>query len=70
MSQWSDGYRTALADVLRLAHNRALLVAEIAALIADLSQDALVIEHEQDNRLQRRRRRAVQEESLFPKGRR
>ncbi len=71
MSEWTDGYRAALADIARLAHTRAASRSRLSAvppylaeLIADLEGDALVIEREQDNRIRRRRLAAVREATL------
>ena len=66
MNDWAAGYRAALADVLRLAHSRSLLVSGVAALIVDLEADAFVIEHEQGSRLQRRRLAAAREALPLP----
>ena len=62
MSEWTDGYRAALADIRRLWPSRG--VAGMAELLADLEGDALVIEREQDNRIRRRRLAAVREAQL------
>jgi hypothetical protein len=65
MSDWTDGYRQALADIARLAHSRGLVsTPELEALLADVVADALVIEREQENRL--RRRRLVAEREALP----
>ena len=59
MSEWTDGYRAALADIARLMPSRG--TAALTELIADLEGDALVIEREQDNRIRKRRLAAVRE---------
>ena len=64
MTEWTDGYRAALADVLRLAYPRsggAVMPDWLRVLLADLEGDALTIEHEQGGRLQRRRLAAARE---------
>jgi hypothetical protein len=61
MSEWTDGYRAALADVERLACTRNHGLPWLSALLDDLRQDSLVIEHEQGNRLQKRRLAAARE---------
>lgn len=64
MSEWTDGYRAALADFELVAFNRgwgAALTKELRTVLADLHQDALVIEHEQSNKLQKRRLAAARE---------
>jgi hypothetical protein len=61
MSEWTDGYRAALRDVMRVATDRQGWLSWLDTLVEDLNQDALVIEHEQGNRLQRRRMRAARE---------
>jgi hypothetical protein len=61
MSEWTDGYRAALGDVERLLQSRALMSEPLALLCRDLQQDALVIEHEQSSKLQRRRLAAARE---------
>jgi len=63
MSEWTDGYRAALADIRRLWPSRG--VAGMVELLVDLEGDALVIEREQDNRIRRRRLAAVREADLF-----
>jgi hypothetical protein len=63
MSEWSDGYRAALADIARVWPSRG--VAGMTELLADLEGDALAIEREQDNRMRRRRLAAVREATLF-----
>jgi len=71
MSDWVSGYRAALADVERLMPGRAarwphgLTMDVVVRLLADLDQDALVIEREQDNRIRRRRLAAAREATLF-----
>ena len=66
MIDWASVYRAALADVERLACSRDLMTPELTLLLDDLRMDAHVIEHAQDNRLQRRRLRAAKEEpTLF-----
>lgn len=65
MSDWTDGYTAALRDVAKLAHSRGLVTEPLDALLRDLTQDALVIEHEQSNRLQRRRLVAARETVLL-----
>jgi|KBSMisStandDraft_5_1062788.scaffolds.fasta_scaffold02298_3 hypothetical protein len=63
MSEWTDGYRQALADIAHLAHSRGLVTTPaLEALLADVVADALVIEREQD--LRRRRLRATHEAML------
>ena len=63
MSEWTDGYRAALADIARLAHDRlgVPLPPYLPELLADLEGDALVIERESDNRIRRRRLVAARE---------
>jgi hypothetical protein len=62
MSEWTDGYRAALADARRLAVARHPILCEaMLLLLDDLIGDALVIEREQDNRIRRRRLRADRE---------
>jgi hypothetical protein len=61
MNDWTAGYRAALADIERLAASRGGLPLWLGSLLADMRQDTLVIEHEQTNRLQKRRMRAAQE---------
>ena len=63
MSEWTDGYRAALAYVDRLAYSRTGFdwPVWLRQLLADLKQDALVIEHEQGNKLQKARMRAARE---------
>ena len=63
MSEWSAGYRAALADVGRLILGRG--EAALFELLADLEGDALVIEREADNRIRRRRLAVVREADLF-----
>jgi hypothetical protein len=63
MSEWSDGYRAALADIARVWPSRG--VAGMTELLADLAGDALAIEREQANRMRRRRLAAVREATLF-----
>lgn len=58
---WTDGYLAALRDVSILARSRDLRTAPLDQLIADLEGDAFVIEHEQNNRMQRRRLTAARE---------
>lgn len=62
MTEWTDGYRAALADVARVSRSRGLSSPELGHLLNDLLGDALVIERQQAQRLQRRRLRAVKEE--------
>lgn len=62
MSEWTDGYRAALADIRRTWPSRG--VAGMTELLADLEGDALVIEREADNRIRRRRLAAVREAAL------
>jgi hypothetical protein len=65
MSEWTDGYRQALADIAHLAHSRGLVTTPtLEALLADVVADALVIEREQQNRLRRLRLRATREAML------
>ena len=59
MSEWTDGYRAALADIGRLMPGRG--AAALGGLLQDLAGDALVIEREQENRIRRRRLTAVRE---------
>jgi len=62
MSDWTDGYRQALADIAHLAHSRGLVsTPALEALLADVVADALVIEREQQNRLRVRRLTAARE---------
>jgi hypothetical protein len=61
MSEWTDGYRAALGDVERLAASRGLMTQPLNRLCCDLEQDALVIEHEVGNRLQKKRLAAARE---------
>jgi hypothetical protein len=62
MSEWTDGYRAALLDIIGLARHRGLLTTpDWQQLAADLAGDALVIEREQDNRMRSRRLRAQRE---------
>jgi hypothetical protein len=61
MTDWTDGYTAALRDVTKLAHSRGVVTEPLDALLHDLTQDALVIDHEQSNRLQRRRLAAARE---------
>ena len=63
MSEWSDGYRAALADIGRLMLGRDQ--AALFELLADLEGDALVIERESDNRIRRRRLAVQREADLF-----
>ena len=63
MSEWTDGYRAALADIRRTWPSRG--VAGMTELLADLEGDALVIEREQSNRFRRRRLAAAREATLF-----
>jgi hypothetical protein len=65
MSDWTDGYTAALRDVAKLAHSRGVVTEPLDALLRDLTQDALVIDHEQSNRLQRRRLAAAREAVLL-----
>jgi hypothetical protein len=60
-SDWLSGYQAAIDDLERLTHSRGLATPQLAALFADLKQDALVIEHETGARLQRRRLAAARE---------
>lgn len=61
MSVWTDGYRAAIEDIRTLFGTRELMTPPIATLFDDLQQDALVIAHEQDSKLQRRKLRAASE---------
>jgi len=61
MSEWTAGYRAALADIASIAPSRGLMTPALDELLADLHFDALVIEREQDNRIRRRRLTAVRE---------
>jgi hypothetical protein len=63
MSDWTDGYRAALADVARLARSRG--DESLPGILVDLECDAMVIEREADNRLRRRRLTAAREATLF-----
>jgi hypothetical protein len=63
MSEWTNGYRAALADIARVWPSRD--VASMTELLADLEGDVLVIERERDNRIRRRRLAAVREATLF-----
>lgn len=58
---WASVYRAALADVEKLACSRELMTPELTLLLDDLRMDVHVIEHAQDNRLQRYRLRAAKE---------
>jgi hypothetical protein len=55
MSDWTAGYAAAISDFTTLVQSRGLMTEKLQLLLQDLQQDALVIEHEQGNRLQRRR---------------
>jgi hypothetical protein len=70
MSEWIDGYRAALVDVARLAYTRYGTgnLKWLDTLIEDLRQDSLVIEHEQGNKLQKRRLAAAREALPLFKG--
>jgi hypothetical protein len=62
MSEWTDGYRQALADIAHLAHSRGLVTTPaLDGLLADIAADVLVVERELDNRLRRRRLTAMRE---------
>jgi hypothetical protein len=61
VSDWTDGYAAALRDVAALVQSRGLITEPLQLLFADLLQDARVIEHEQGNRVQRRRLAAARE---------
>lgn len=61
MSEWTNGYRAALIDLQRLFASLNLLTDHIEHLFRDLEGDAFVIEHEQGNKLQRKRLRAARE---------
>jgi hypothetical protein len=66
-ADWLNGYQAALDDVKALAQSREFVVLgsrraqTLNQLLADLRQDALVIEHETGARLQRRRLAAARE---------
>jgi hypothetical protein len=62
MSEWTDGYRAALADIRRTWPGRG--VAGMLELLTDLEGDALVIEREADNRIRKRRLAAAREAEL------
>jgi len=64
MSEWTAGYRAALADITSIAPSRGLMTPALDELLADLHFDALVIEREQDNRIRRRRLAVVREATL------
>ena len=54
MSEWTDGYRAALADIVTIFRSRGILTGDDhAQAIRDLESDALVIEREHHNRLRR-----------------
>lgn len=61
MHDWVRGYQAHSADLRALAGSRGLLTADLERLLEDLAHDALVIEHELDNRRQRQRLRAQRE---------
>jgi len=65
-TDWAKGYAAALGDIRALAISRGIDNWRLDLLIADLEQDARVIDHEITNRDQRRslaaRREASQEE--------
>jgi len=60
-ADWTSGYQAAIDDIERLSYSRGLATPPLAALLADLKQDAHVIEHETGARLQRRRLAAARE---------
>ena len=61
MSEWTDGYRAAVRDLRQMATGRGLMTDPLDLLFGDFEQDALVIEHEVGNRLQKRRLVAARE---------
>ena len=61
MTEATDGYRAAIRDLQTLVASRGLMTPGLVELFADLEHDALVIEHEQGNKLQRRRLKAQRE---------
>ena len=66
MNDWAAGYRAALADVRRLVFTRLTIPStELDMLLADLEQDALVVDHELGNKLQKRRLAAAREAMLL-----
>jgi hypothetical protein len=61
VDEWTQGYKAAVRDIRKLVFSRGLLTPQLTALFGDLDQDAHVIEHELNNRAQRKNFAAARE---------